>query len=167
MNITGTDLHAFKLCDRRAWLKRRQIGFTSTNEHIKAGALDQKHHYQRATKELQLPSNISSGSVIDFINFYGQELHETKVNNKAKKADRIQMLFYLSECERLGIHAITGIIHYPNQRQTQSVQLDPKSRKELSDIITNYQSRMQDPNPPAAEKKSFCPHCSLFTYCFS
>jgi hypothetical protein len=90
--ITGTDLHAFELCPRRAWLKKRNVIWGRENQNIQLGRQNADEHYQKSLKELHLPSVGASGSVVDFINFSLLTVHENKKDSKAKSADVLQLL---------------------------------------------------------------------------
>lgn len=164
--ITGTDLHAFELCARRVWLKKRNVIWGQENQYIQLGRQNADAHYQKNLKELQLPSIGASGSVVDFINFSQRTVHETKKDSKAKSADILQLLFYLRDLRNLGLQVTKGFIHYPTRKRAVEVEWNESSKHLLEHKLEALSHLLAEEKPPAPIRKPYCRSCSLYEYCF-
>jgi CRISPR-associated exonuclease Cas4 len=123
------------------------------------GKLLHETGYARKFKEVQI------GRIkIDFLE-RGGEIHEIKRSRRIEEAHLYQLLYYLYYLKHLGV-AVKGVLHYPLLKRLVDVELTEEREKEMEKIIEDMQQVIDSAEPPAAEKKPYCRHCSYFELCW-
>jgi CRISPR-associated exonuclease Cas4 len=59
-----------------------------------------------------------------------------------------------------------GIINYPKMRRMEEVLLTPEAEREVERAIKRVEEVLGLPKPPEVKKKSYCPKCAYYEFCF-
>ena len=95
-------------------------------------------------------------------------MKETKKSPKLEHVHVAQVKYYLYRLEQRGVGAASGIIEYPRQRRTTSVELTEMDR--LSTIpgwLAEIERNTALEDCPPVVKKSYCRTCAFHDFCFA
>ncbi|WP_286980740.1 CRISPR-associated protein Cas4 [Pseudothermotoga sp.] len=162
--ITGTVLLSFTVCEREAWLIAHQIEPEQSNPFIEIGRLIHTESYRKnQIREIALP-----GIKIDMIYSQGQVtvVGEIKKSSKFLKGARLQLLYYLSELKKRGVHA-AGKIMIPKEKKQIDINLDDQGIKDLNQAIENVEKLVSLPKIPQKIRNAFCTKCGYEQFCWS
>ncbi|MDF1541490.1 MAG: CRISPR-associated protein Cas4, partial [Candidatus Thorarchaeota archaeon] len=160
--ITGTMINYYSVCERKLWLFSRRIQREEDSGLVSLGRLMHQESYTRERKEVLLLNRIK----LDHISIDGHLLiHEVKKSRAHSEAARLQLLFYLSEVEKLGI-VCHGVLHFRGERRRESVSLDEESRLRIREVVKGIQDIVCNELPPDPSKNSSCRKCAYYDYCF-
>ncbi|MCD6247967.1 MAG: CRISPR-associated protein Cas4 [Hadesarchaea archaeon] len=159
LTYTGTQVNYYFVCKRKLWLFSRNFEMEQTSDLVSLGSLLHEVAYSRKTKEIDL------GPIkIDFLS-RGPEVHDIKRSKRIEAAHIGQMLYYLYWLKRRGIVA-RGVIDYPLLRRRQEVKLTAEREREVERTLEEIKRVLSSPEPPPAEKKSYCRKCSYYELCW-
>lgn len=163
LQVTGTLVWYYAICRREAWLMAHQIEPERENELLALGRLNQKEHYPRAVKELELP-----GIRVDQIRREKGRLIlcEVKKSTRFIPAARLQLGYYLWVLRQEGVEA-DGEILVPKEKKRVEVLLDPELSQQVEAAVAAIQTLCAEPRPPQAEWLHFCPSCAYAEFCWS
>lgn len=163
MVLTGTQISYYIVCPLKLWYFSHGITMEQTSDIVAVGKYIHENTYKKSKKEILIDSKIG----IDFIK-KGSEiiLHEVKKSKKLECAHYYQLLYYIYYLKRKkGIENVSGVIDYPEQRDTKRIELTPDAEKELEDIIRKAEEVVAGDCPPKPQKKTYCRKCSYFEFC--
>ncbi|ACV64954.1 CRISPR-associated protein Cas4 [Desulfofarcimen acetoxidans DSM 771] len=164
IHITGTLVWYYYICHREVWFMGRQIVPDQDNPNIDIGRFIGENAYSRESKKEIAVGN----SRFDIIR--NKEGHlvisEIKKSSKFKDSARMQLAFYLSELETLGITA-RGELLFPEEKRKETIVLDDKLRAHLEQARRDILRIMYLPVPPPAQKKSLCKNCAYAELCWA
>jgi len=160
LKINGVKINYLYVCERKLWLFDRGIQLEENSEKVLLGKLLSEYSY---------PSEMMREVLIDDlikIDVMGEEeIREIKYSNSLASANRIQILYYLYYLKMLGIER-KGIINYPKMRRMEEVLLTPEAERQVERAIKRVEEVLGLPKPPEVKKKSYCPKCAYYEFCF-
>lgn len=163
MEVTGTQIWYFFICQRETWLILHQIAADQDDENLDIGRFISEHSYKRDKKEVVI-GNIK----VDRVRKSGNDLiiGEVKKSSRYRKSSTFQLLYYLYSLSKMGIEA-KGELLYPQEKRKESVELTDKNIEELENAIVGIRNLARQPIPPQPEKISFCKKCAYREYCWA
>lgn len=161
--ITGTHIWYYFICKRELWLMMHGIAPDQEDENVDIGRFLHEYYSKRGKEEV----DIGSGK-IDRIKKVGDELiiQEIKKTSKYKESSYFQLLFYLEQLEKMGLHA-KGELLFSEEKMKEIVVLQDDKRKQLYDAINEIQKIAKLPIPPSPKKIKFCRPCAYREYCWA
>lgn len=153
------------LCHRKLWLHHRQIRMEDNSADVAAGKLIDKSTY---TRRPQKWTQLTLGNLkIDHFDAKEKVIRETKKSPKLEHAHVAQLKYYLYALEQRGVHGATGLLEYPAQRHTKTVELTETDR---TVTIPGWEAEIEritalEECPPLVEK-SYCANCAFYDFCF-
>jgi CRISPR-associated exonuclease Cas4 len=69
--------------------------------------------------------------------------------------------------ERNGIEGVTGILEYPELRETSKVYLTDIDREAIANFESDIEQIVKSENCPQKLEKKRCKNCSYFDFCWS
>ena len=162
MKPTGTHITYYIICQRKLWLFAHHISFESSSETVKIGKVIDESTFNRERKSRMVDGIVN----LDFIKG-NRIVHEIKKSDALEDAHIWQVKYYLYILKNKGIEIENGVIHYPKQKRTTTVTLEPSDIFELeATILPEITQIVSNPLPPKREKKSFCKSCSYYEFCY-
>jgi CRISPR-associated exonuclease Cas4 len=163
VTITGTLLWYYAICQRECWLMAHQIEPEHENDFLEQGRLNTEAHYQRESKEIELPSGVR----VDKVRSENGKLilSEIKKTSKFMGATSLQLAYYLWLMEQEGV-AASGEILVPEERERKEIRLDDV-REELMKAIKDIGQLVKAPTPPKATWLHYCKTCAYNEFCWS
>ncbi|WP_018130451.1 CRISPR-associated protein Cas4 [Effusibacillus pohliae] len=159
-NVRGVEVHYYAICKRKLWLFHKGIRFENDgHERVIEGKILHEHAYPKMDKDVELEAFVR----IDRQD--GDVLREIKLTSKMKKADRLQMLYYLYILKQKGIRK-TGLLSYTKEKETVEVHLDDDGEQEVRKALANIQTILEG-NIPPFQKLPYCSKCAYKDFCFS
>ena len=163
--ITGLQIQYFHLCLRKLWLFGNGIGMELSSSFVEEGTLIGKTTYVRRAqkwKELNLQS-----VKIDHFDPNNKLIREVKKSPKLEHAHVAQVKYYLYALEKRGISGASGIIEYPRQRKTTTIEpLTSANRQEIKGWVDNINKITSLRECPNLRKKRYCRSCAFHDFCF-
>ncbi|WP_132770494.1 CRISPR-associated protein Cas4 [Tepidibacillus fermentans] len=163
MDITGTHIWYYFICQREVWLMIHHIAPDEDDENLDIGRFISEHSYTRNKREIVI-GNIK----IDRIRKEGKQLviGEVKKSSSYINSARFQLLHYLNTLKKMGIEA-KGELLFPEERKKEIVEWTEEAKKELEQAMENIRRIARMPIPPAPKKISFCRKCAYREYCWA
>lgn len=163
IHLTGTVYYNYLICPRKAWLMQHQLEPEHDHDLLALGRLNQEAHYERLTKEWELP-----GIKVDQIRYEGDVavLGEIKRSSAGLEASILQLTYYLARLEAEGVKA-RGEVLIPKERKRYPVALDGEARAKLEGATKAITALLQQPTPPPAKWLTFCPNCAYAEFCWA
>ncbi|MBD3192487.1 MAG: CRISPR-associated protein Cas4 [Candidatus Heimdallarchaeota archaeon] len=163
MRITGIMIQYYKVCHTELWYFIHGILSDQQNRFLEVGRFIHQQYKKRSkTKEVV----IADGTKIDLIgNQNGIYIVEVKKSNHMNTPKLYQLYYYLWKLQQRGIKA-RGILTFPCQKKTETVELSKEMIKELREIEKNIKKIRALPKPPKPTRKSFCPKCAYYELCW-
>lgn len=159
--ITGTQVQYYLICARKCWLALHGLEQEAESDRVALGRLTHEHTF---TRERMREVDIEGFLRIDFSD--EGLVHEVKHSQAQERAHRLQVAYYLWQLRQRGVHT-HGILHYPNQRRKQRVDLTPELEGELQEVLCQIEHLRQQEQPPVvAEPMSICKHCAYQEFCW-
>lgn len=163
-NTTATQIAYYHLCHRKLWLHANEIRMEHTSHAVAEGKQIEESAYQRRAKKWKEIS-VEQGK-IDHFDPRQRLVREVKKSPKLEHAHVAQVQYYLYALAKRGISGATGIIEYPKQRKTTSVELTPEIRKNIQGWEAEIKRIVGQPNCPELVKKSYCKTCAFYEFCY-
>lgn len=162
MEYTGTELNYLHVCRRKLWLFRHGIRQERENGLVQQGVLLGEQSFSREEKEIA----IGGAGVLDWADFEGGIIHETKHGKAPGGGDEAQVRYYLFYLNAHGIRARRAVIHYPKNRKTVTVEWNEHAEQLVENDLRLCEEILKGPLP-AAERRSFCKRCAYEEMCFA
>lgn len=163
MNVTGTLVWYYYICQREVWLMSHQINSFQDNDFLEIGRLIHDESYRREKKEI-----LFENMKFDLVkNKDGQLIiGEIKKSSHFEKAALMQLAFYLWRLEKKGITA-NGEIRVPKETKRKTVILTPQLRTELEQLVSDIEDIISREKPQLPRKIKYCKTCSYNEFCWS
>ncbi|MBJ8054314.1 CRISPR-associated protein Cas4 [Bacillus cereus] len=159
--MKGTYIHYYFVCHRKLWLFVHQIQQEKESTRVIEGKILHDFAYQRMEhREL----DIENAGKIDGIQ--DSYVREIKLTSKMKEADQWQLLYYLSELKKRGVTK-KGLLSYTKEKRTEEIVLTEGEEQELENIQKRIHAIILKEFPPKIDKKTYCPSCAYYDFCFS
>ncbi len=164
VKITATHVNYYHICHRKLWLFSYGIQMEHQSDAVKEGKLIGETSYpQRNEKYTELELE---GIKIDFYDAKNKVVHEIKKSARMENAHRAQVKYYLWVLKQHGIVGATGILEYPKQRQTETVELTPEDEANILKWLAQIGQIIDEPVAPKVIDKPICKQCAYFEYCY-
>jgi len=163
--FSASHLTYLLLCHRKLWLHHRQIRMEDNSSDVAAGKLIDQSTYSRRPKKW---TQLSLGNLkIDHFDPKEKVIKETKKSPKLEHAHVAQLKYYLYALERRGVTGVTGLLEYPAQRRTKTIELTTADREVT---IPGWEAEIEritglEDCPPLV-KKAYCKNCAFYDFCF-
>lgn len=165
MNITGTHLNYYFICDRKLWLFSNGIHMEHTSDLVYEGKLIHESSYQQRTSryvEIEI-----EGIKVDYFDPKHKIIHEIKKSGKLEKAHEWQLKYYIYVLKKNGFEGVSGILEYPKLRQRTEVYLCEADEGRISEITEEIKQLTDSEEIPPLQKKSICRNCSYHDLCYA
>lgn len=164
MTISATLINYYHLCHRKLWLHAKNLRMEHVSDTVAEGKLLEQTAYQQRPKkwrELHL-----GHSKIDHYDPNKRLVREVKKSPKLEHAHVAQVQYYLYALEQRGIPDASGLIEYPKQRKTTTVNLTADIRKDIQLWESEIKRIVNQSNCPELVKKSYCKTCAFYEFCY-
>lgn len=163
MEVNGTLIWYYFICQREVWLMIHGIVPDQEDENIEIGRFIAETTYTRNKKEISI-GNIK----VDRVRQEGEDLiiGEVKKSSRYKKSAFFQLLYYLDTLRQMGIEA-KGELLFPKERKREFVEWTEEAKKELDTAIEHIRLIAKKPIPPQPQKVPFCGKCAYREYCWA
>ncbi len=160
--ITGSHIQYFLVCPRKCWLSLHCLYREADSDMVALGRLTHERTFARQQmREVDVDGFIR----LDFTS--EGVVHEIKHGQAMEHAHRMQLAYYLYQLRLRGVET-HGILHFPNQRRKERVDLTPELEAELQQVIQQVEQLRQQPLPPAVHKPMrICRSCAYEQFCWS
>lgn len=166
LNITGTMVAYFFICQRKLWLFSKGLNLEniSGNVDVIKGKILHESRFKRETQK-----EISYESVkIDFLRYQDQVfVHEVKKSKKFEQAHIWQLKYYIYVLRRQGVNCSSGVIHYPASMRKVDLTWDEDDDQRMEQTLVGIDQIIRQAIPPAVINKKMCSRCAYFDFCYS
>jgi len=164
MQITGIHFNYYQICKRKLWLFANGINMEQTSDLVYDGKLIHETSYpQRSERYEEVEID---GIKIDYYDARNKVIHEIKRSDKVEEAHIWQVKYYIYVLERNGIDGVTGILEYPELRQTTKVELTDADRQKIKEIEEKIAQLISADNCPPVINAKICKSCSYYDFCY-
>ena len=154
MQVTGTMIYYYFVCQRKLWYFCNEITMEQNSELVSIGKVLDETSYQREKKSILIDNQIN----IDFIE-NGAVLHEVKKTKAIEKAGEWQIKYYMYYLEERGVKEIEAKVDYPLLKQTKEVFLTEEDRQVLKGAIEDIEKMLQSEKIPNKLDEKICKKC--------
>lgn len=160
LHITGIKINYLFVCERKLWFFDRGITMERHSDQVLLGRLLEETSYPREKKK-----RITIDDLIAIDILQGNAVDEVKSSRKMHQASVMQLCYYLYYLKQLGIEK-KGILRYPRLRKKEEIVLTPERIREVERAVAKVSAVLRLATPPPAVRKSYCPRCAYFEFCF-
>lgn len=163
-HVTGTLISYYFYCKRRMWLHANEIRFEDNSEDVAMGKLIEDTTYlQRNSIYEQIEFE---GIKIDYYDHKNKIIHETKKSPKFEQTHIWQLKYYIYILKKNGIEGVKGILEYPIERRTQSVELLLDDIIQIEKITEEIVECVKSEKCPPVINNFKCKNCSYYEFCY-
>ena len=164
MHITATHINYYHICHRKLWLFANGINMEHTSEKVAEGKLLHETSYpQRAEKYTEISMG---GSKIDFYDSKNKVIHEIKKSGSMEDAHEWQVKYYIWLLLQNDIEGVTGLLEYPQLRETKQVVLTATDIEYLQQVATAIDQLIENEQCPPRINSKICKSCSYYDFCY-
>ena len=160
LNIQGVKINYYYICKRKLWLFTKGITMEQNSDRVMSGKIIHENSYKRQKHKELLIDNLLKLDIVD-----SEYVREVKISSKMKKADEMQLYYYLYYLKQLGIYK-KGMINYVKEKKQEEIELTPVKEEEIEQTIEDIIRISKLDKPPALEKLSYCTKCAYYEFCF-
>lgn len=160
MRINGIMVNYYYICKRKLWLFSKNISLEMKSDRVLLGKILHESVFSWMDRKEVLIDNLLKIDIIE-----DEKIHEIKLSSRMKKADIMQLTYYLYYLKAKGVER-EGEINYPKERRRETVKLDEQNVKELEEALEDIQKIITSDYPPKVERKDICKKCAYFEFCF-
>ena len=161
MNITGTMVYYYFICERKLWYFVNAINMEQNSELVSIGKILDETSYKREKHSILIDDTIN----IDFVR-NGAILHEVK-KTKSIEEDRIwQLKYYMYYLEQRGVKNISAKIDFPLLRESKEIVLTQDDRNVLENVIKNINDIINTEKIPKTMNSKICKKCAYYDLCY-
>lgn len=161
--ITGQEISYLHICERKLWLFRHGIRPEMEYGNVQIGMLIGEKSFSREKKEIPL----GEWGVLDWADFDGGIIHETKKGRSPGHGDRAQVGYYLWLLNTHGVRVDQAQIHYPVIRKTDVVEWNDECARQVENDIMTVRDLVRRETPPPLIRKGICRKCAYEEVCFA
>lgn len=160
LTVRGVEMHYYAICHRKLWLFHRGLGLENDgHDRVIAGKILHDRAYPGASRELQIDEYVK----ID--REEGEYLREIKLTGKMKRADRLQMLYYLYILKEKGVIK-KGLLSYTKEKKTEEVILDEQGERKVKEALLEI-NKIVKGSIPAFKRLPYCGKCAYKDFCLA
>lgn len=160
MEITGTMVYYYFVCQRKLWYFANEINMEQNSELVSIGKILDETSYTREKKGILIDNTIN----IDFIK-NGAVLHEVKKTRAIEDAGIWQLKYYMYYLQKRGVKTIEAKIDFPLLRETKQVNLENEDIKIIENVIKNIEEIIAQEKPPQIINEKICKKCAYYDLC--
>lgn len=160
LNIQGVKINYYYICKRKLWLFTKGITMEQNSDRVMSGKIIHENSYKRQKHKELLIDNLLRLDIMD-----SEYVREVKVSSKMKKADEMQLYYYLYYLKKLGINK-KGMINYVKEKKQEEIELTHSKEQEIEKTIEGIIKISKLNKPPTLEKLSYCTKCAYYEFCF-
>jgi CRISPR-associated exonuclease Cas4 len=164
MQITGTHFNYYLVCKRKLWLFANGINMEQTSDLVYDGKLIHETSYPQRSERYEEVA--IDGIKIDYYDARNKVIHEIKRSDKVETAHEWQVKYYIYVLENNGIDGVTGILEYPELRQTTKVELTDADRQKIKEIEDKIAQLISSDECPPVIHSKICKNCSYYDFCY-
>ena len=162
LNIGGTLIWYYYICQREVWLIGHGIEPEQENDYIALGRHIHEIFYRRRKRELTIDNTIK----IDILP--GRKvIGEIKKSSRYLKSAKMQVAFYIYYMKREKGISMDGLLLIPEERKRIRISLTPELEEELERTIEDIERILRMERPPPAVKISYCSKCAYRSMCWA
>ncbi len=164
--ISSTHIAYLHLCHRKLWLHANGIRMenATNNAFVAEGKLIGETAYDRRPKKWK---ELNLGHLkIDHFDPQANTVREVKKSPKLEHAHIAQVKYYLYALEQRGVHGADGVIEYPKQRKSTTVELTDADRKDIKEWEAEIERIIGLPACPELVRKPYCKSCAFRDFCY-
>ncbi len=159
--IQGIKINYYYICKRKLWFYDKGITMEQNSDRVLTGKLVHENSYPRIKKK-----EISIDNMITLDMFDDEHVKEIKLSSKTKKADEMQLYYYLYYLKQFDINR-KGKIHYVKEKKIEEIVLTTEIEKEIEQAIKEIEAIISQRKPPKLYKLAYCKKCAYFELCFA
>ena len=160
LNIQGVKINYYYICKRKLWLFTKGITMEQNSDRVMSGKIIHENSYKRQKHKELLIDNLLRLDIVD-----SEYVREVKISSKMKKADEMQLYYYIYYLKKLGINK-KGMINYVKEKKQEEIELTPEKEEEIEKTIEGIIKISKLNKPPTLEKLSYCTKCAYYEFCF-
>ena len=160
LNIQGVKINYYYICKRKLWLFTKGITMEQNSDRVMSGKIIHENSYKRQKHKELLIDNLLRLDIVD-----SEYVREVKISSKMKKADEMQLYYYIYYLKKLGINK-KGMINYVKEKKQKEIELTPEKDDEIEKTIEGIIKISKLNKPPTLEKLSYCTKCAYYEFCF-
>ena len=164
MQITGTYFNYYLVCKRKLWLCANGINMEQTSDLVYDGKLIHETSYPQRSERYEEVEIY--GIKIDYYDARNKVIHEIKRSDKVESAHEWQVKYYIYVLENNGVDGVTGILEYPELRQTTKVELTDADRQKIKEIEDKIAQLISSDECPPVIHSKICKNCSYYDFCY-
>ena len=167
---SGTEVHYAALCERKLWWFTHGMEQEHASDAVADGRYLHEASFPRRESEVLLDGRVR----LDGLEVFGGKgveavvtVHEVKRSRAMRRAQRLQLMYYMMVLEAHGLSNVRGILEYPKERRREQVSLTDTGRQELERMLARIQEVRAMPEPPhVPEPLSMCGECAYQELCW-
>ena len=160
LNIQGVKINYYYICKRKLWLFTKGITMEQNSDRVMSGKIIHENSYKRQKHKELLIDNLLRLDIVD-----SEYVREVKISSKMKKADEMQLYYYIYYLKKLGINK-KGMINYVKEKKQKEIELTPEKEEEIEKTIEDIIKISKMKKPPTLKKLSYCAKCTYYEFCF-
>ncbi|SHK10240.1 CRISPR-associated exonuclease Cas4 [Hathewaya proteolytica DSM 3090] len=161
LKVQGIKINYYYICKRKLWLYTKGITMENNSDRVMSGKLVHENSYTREKHKEVMVDDMLKLDILD-----SEHVREVKISSKMKKADEMQVYYYLYYLRKLGIER-KGIINYVKEKRQEEVELDDEIVEEIEKTLIDINQINTSKNPPKMPKLPYCKKCAYYEFCFS
>ena len=130
------------------------------SDRVMSGKIIHENSYKRQKHKELLIDNLLRLDIVD-----SEYVREVKISSKMKKADEMQLYYYIYYLKKLGINK-KGMINYVKEKKQKEIELTPEKEEEIEKTIEDIIKISKMKKPPTLKKLSYCVKCAYYEFCF-
>lgn len=160
LKISGIKMDYYFICKRKLWLFDKGISMESENDRVMQGKVVHEESYKKQKSKEVLIDNLIRLDIID-----KNYVKEVKISSSMKKADKMQLLYYLYYLKSIGINR-KGTLNYVKERVVEEVELTDEDERFIEKVLEEIDMLCKEKYPPKIEKYPYCRKCAYYEYCY-
>lgn len=161
LKVQGVKINYYYICKRKLWLFSKGITMEHTSDRVMSGKIIHENSYNRSKNKEVLIDDIVKLDIIE-----GDYVREVKISSKMKKADEMQLYYYLYYLKKLGINK-KGSINYVKEKKVDEIVLTEDKINEIEETLVDINKINNSVTPPVVKQLSCCKKCSYYEFCFA
>ena len=161
---SASHINYYHLCHRKLWIHHKGLRQEDNSQAVGEGKLIGKNTYVRRANRWR---ELALGSIkIDHFDPKEKIVKEVKKSPKLDHAHIAQLQYYLYVLEKAGVRGAKGILEYPKQRKSRTVELTTEIRKDIQHWEEEIARIVSLPRCPTLVNKTYCRQCAYQDFCF-
>lgn len=160
LKISGIKMDYYFICKRKLWLFDKGISMESDNDRVIQGKVVHEESYKKQKSKEVLIDNLIRLDIID-----KNYVKEVKISSTMKKADKMQLLYYLYYLKSIGINR-KGTLNYVKEKLVEEVELTKEDEMLIEEVLKEIDMLCKQKYPPKIENYPYCKKCAYYEYCY-